>query len=69
VRVIFPAYAGTLEERALSLLGQKVKAASLFYSDEIASALTEEDASDFLNELVRSVWWLLKPSVEKFAEK
>ena len=55
VRVIFPAYAGTLEERALSLLGQKMKAASLFYGDEIASALTEEDESDFLNELVRSV--------------
>lgn len=55
VRVIFPAYAGTLEERALNLLGQKMKAASLFYGDEIASALTEEDESDFLNELVRSV--------------
>jgi hypothetical protein len=55
VRVIFPAYAGTLEERALSLLGQKMKAASLFYGDEVASALTEEDESDFLNDLVRSV--------------
>jgi hypothetical protein len=55
VRVIFPAYAGTLEERALSLLGQKMKAASLFYGNEIASALTEEDESDFLNELVCSV--------------
>lgn len=55
VRVIFPAYAGTLEERALNLLGQKMKAASLFYGDEIASALTDEDESDFLNELVRSV--------------
>ncbi len=55
VRVIFPAYAGTLEERALSLLGQKMKAASLFYGDEIASALTEEDESDFLTDLVRSV--------------
>jgi hypothetical protein len=55
VRVIFPAYAGTLEERALSLIGQKMKAASLFYGDEVASALTEEDESDFLNDLVRSV--------------
>ncbi len=55
VRVIFPAYAGTLEERALSLLGQKMKAASLFYGDEVTSALTEEDESDFLNDLVRSV--------------
>jgi hypothetical protein len=32
-----------------------MKAASLFYGDEVASALTEEDESDFLNELVRSV--------------
>jgi SAM-dependent methyltransferase len=55
VRVIFPAYAGTLEERALSLLGQKMKAASLFYGDEVSSALTEEDEGDFLADLVRSV--------------
>lgn len=55
VRVIFPAYAGMLEERALSLMGQKMKAASLFYGHEVASALTEEDESDFLNDLVRSV--------------
>jgi hypothetical protein len=54
VRVIFPAYTGTLEERALSLIGQKIKAASLFYGDEVASALTEENESDFLNDLVRS---------------
>jgi len=32
-----------------------MKAASLFYGDEVASALTEEDESDFLNDLVRSV--------------
>jgi hypothetical protein len=55
VRILFPAYENTLEERALSLIGQKMKAASLFYGDEVASALTEEDESDFLNELVRSV--------------
>ena len=55
VRVIFPAYTGTLEERALNLIGQKMKAAGLFYGDEVASALTEEDENDFLNELVRSV--------------
>lgn len=55
VHILFPAYENTLEERALSLIGQKMKAASLFYGDEVASALTEEDESDFLNELVRSV--------------
>jgi hypothetical protein len=55
VRILFPAYENTLEERALSLIGQKMKAASLFYGDEVASALTDEDESDFLNELVRSV--------------
>jgi SNF2 family DNA or RNA helicase len=55
VRVIFPAHTGTLEERAFTLIGQKMKSASMFYGDEVASALTEEDESDFLNDLVRSV--------------
>ncbi len=63
VRILFPAYENTLEERALSLIGQKMKAASLFYGDEVASALTEEGESDFLNELVRSV--LQKDAVMK----
>ncbi|MBU0512224.1 MAG: hypothetical protein KJ638_11070 [Chloroflexi bacterium] len=34
---------------------RKMKAATLFYGDEVASALTEEDESDFLTDLVRSV--------------
>ena len=33
VRILFPAYENTLEERALSLIGQKMKATSLFYGD------------------------------------
>ncbi|MBU1661453.1 MAG: hypothetical protein KKD28_08260, partial [Chloroflexi bacterium] len=55
VRILFPVYEGTLEEHALNLIGQKMKAATLFYGDEVASALTEEDESDFLTDLVRSV--------------
>lgn len=54
-RILFPAYENTLEEHALNLIGQKMKAASLFYGAEVASALTDEDADDFLGELVRSV--------------
>ncbi|MEA3350023.1 MAG: helicase-related protein, partial [Chloroflexota bacterium] len=55
VRVLFPVYADTLEEYALDLVGKKMKAASLFYGDEVTSALTEEDDSDFLTEMVRSI--------------
>jgi len=55
VRVFFPVYEGTLEEQAINLIGQKMKAAQLFYGDEVASALTDEDEGDFLNDLVRQV--------------
>jgi hypothetical protein len=55
IRILFPTYENTLEERAINLLGQKMKAASLFYGDEVASALCDEEEGDFLNDLVLSV--------------
>ncbi len=55
VRVLFPTYENTLEERALNLLGQKMKAAQLFYGDEVASALCDDEEGDFLNDLILSV--------------
>jgi hypothetical protein len=55
VRVLFPTYENTLEERAINLLGQKMKAAQLFYGDEISSSLCDEEDGDFLNDLVLSV--------------
>ncbi len=55
VRVLFPTYENTLEERALNLIGQKMKAAQLFYGDEVASALCDDEEGDFLNDLILSV--------------
>ena len=55
IRVLFPTYENTLEERALNLLGQKMKAAQLFYGDEVASALCDDEQGDFLNDLILSV--------------
>ena len=54
VKVVFMGYEDTMEERAINLIGKKMKASQLFYGDEVASALTEEDDMDFLRELVRS---------------
>ena len=55
IRILFPTYENTLEERALNLLGQKMKAAQLFYGDEVASALCDDEDGDFLNDLILSV--------------
>lgn len=48
VRILFPTYENTLEERAINLLGQKMRAAQLFYGDTVASALRDGEEGDFL---------------------
>lgn len=54
VEMYFPVYEGTLEEGALDLLGAKMKAAQIFYGDEVGGALIEdEDESDLLHSLLR----------------
>ena len=54
VQMYFPVYEGTLEEGALNLLGAKMKAAQIFYGDEVNGALVEEeDDSDMLHGLLR----------------
>jgi len=55
VKVVFTAYANTLEESALALMGQKMGAAQLLYGDEVVGALVPEDTGDFLTQLARSV--------------
>ena len=55
VRILFPTYENTLEERAINLLGQKMRAAQLFYGDTVASALCDGEEGDFLNDLILSV--------------
>jgi hypothetical protein len=54
VQMYFPVYEGTLEEGAINLLGAKMKAAQIFYGDEVGGALIEdEDEGDILHGLLR----------------
>ncbi len=54
VQMYFPVYEGTLEEGAINLLGAKMKAAQIFFGDEVGGALIEdEDDSDMLHGLLR----------------
>jgi len=55
VKVVFVAYANTLEESALALMGQKMGAAQLLYGDEVAGALVPEGTGDFLTQLAKTV--------------
>ena len=55
VKVIFTSYTGTLEERALRLMGRKMKAAQLLYGDSVGGAIVPDDGENFLTELARAV--------------
>ena len=56
VKVVYAVYRNTLEEAALALMGEKLKAALLLYGDNAASAITEEAGDgDFLAELAQRV--------------
>ena len=55
VRAIFSIYAGTMEARALGLMGLKMKAAQLLYGDEVGGAIVPEEEGDLLTELAREV--------------
>jgi hypothetical protein len=55
VRVVFTAYRDTLEEKAIALMGQKMRAAQLLYGQEVGGAIVPDDDGDFLQELARVV--------------
>jgi len=56
VKVVYAVYQETLEEAALALMGEKLKAALLLYGDNASSAITEEAGDgDFLAELAQRV--------------
>jgi hypothetical protein len=55
VKAIFSVYDGTLEARALSLMGRKMRAAQLLYGDEVSGAIVPEDDGDFLTQLAQDV--------------
>jgi hypothetical protein len=46
VKVVYAIYHNTMEEAALALMGQKLKAALLLYGDNAASAIADEAAED-----------------------
>jgi hypothetical protein len=54
VRLYFPVYAHSMEERALDLVGHKMLAGQVFYGDEVSGALVEDcDEGDLLGDLLR----------------
>ena len=55
VRAVFSVYNGTMEARALGLMGAKMKAAQLLYGDEVGGAIVPEEDDDLLTELAREV--------------
>lgn len=56
VKAVFVVYKGTLEEKALALMGKKMRAAQLLYGDEVAGAITDDNENDdILTELAKAV--------------
>lgn len=67
VRVLFGVYEGTLEEAALTLMGQKMRAAYNIYGSVASSALADEgDGDNILDELTRHLLKHGKLKVEGF---
>jgi len=61
VKLYFPVYTGTMEEKVIDLMGAKMMAAQAFYGDEVGGALVEDgDTGDLLEDLVRSAMGDLK---------
>lgn len=55
VKAVFSIYSSTMEAKALSLMGRKMKAAQLLFGDEVGGAIVPEDDGDFLTQLARDV--------------
>ncbi len=55
VKAIFTIYSSTMEAKALSLMGRKMRAAQLLYGDEVGGAIVPQEEGDFLTELAREV--------------
>lgn len=55
VKAVFCVYTSSLEDKALRLMGKKMKAAQLLYGDEVGGAIVPEEEGDFLTQLARDV--------------
>ncbi|MCD4671396.1 MAG: DUF6094 domain-containing protein [Anaerolineaceae bacterium] len=60
VMMYFPVYENTMEEHLQALVGQKMASAQMFYGDEVAGALADDDSGDLLNDLVRAALGQIK---------
>ncbi len=55
VKALFSVYEGTMEARALALMGRKMRAAQTLYGDEVGGAIVPQEDGDLLTELAREV--------------
>lgn len=53
VRVYYPTYNGTMENRALAIIGKKIVAAQLLYGDDVSAAFAADQGGSLLEELAR----------------
>lgn len=55
VKIMYTAYADSLEAQALALMGKKMKAAQLLYGDDVGGAIVPQEDDNFLTQLARTV--------------
>lgn len=55
VKALFSIYEGSMEARALALMGRKMRAAQTLYGDEVGGAIVPQEDGDLLTELAREV--------------
>ena len=55
VKALFSVYEGTMEARALAMMGRKMRAALTLYGDEVGGAIVPQEDGDLLTELAREV--------------
>jgi hypothetical protein len=55
INAVFSIYSSTMEVKPFSLIGRKMKAAQLMFSNEVGGAIAPEDGGDFLTQLARDM--------------
>jgi hypothetical protein len=54
VKVVYVAYANSMEERAVGLVGEKIAALQLLFGDEVAGAIVPESQGDLRDQLAKA---------------
>jgi hypothetical protein len=55
VKVVWMIYKGTLEEKAMVLIGEKLKAGQLVHGDDVTSALVEDGGGSLVEDLIAAI--------------